>query len=58
MTASTPPAPPAEPPPDVPTAPQPAVALGFRDGSMLALEAADPRVRAFRAIAGELARCG
>lgn len=44
------------PPPTGPVQPYGQVRLGFRDGSAVTLPSDDPRTRAFRAIARELAR--
>jgi len=46
------------PPPTGPVHPYGEVRLGFADGSAVTLAADDPRVRAFRALARELARRG
>lgn len=44
------------PPPTGPVVPYGQVRLGFHDGSAVTLSPDDPRVRAFRALARELAR--
>jgi hypothetical protein len=46
------------PPPTGPVQPYGQVRLGFSDGSAVTLSSDDPRVRAFRALAREIARRG